>query len=790
MDHKSQKAEGNLICLHKRELKLDEMSTTCISSPCPNSLPSQAVPGIDLFPNADGKMAKGNHHDDSSLKLHSSRLDGHTKLGEKSDGSYFDFNNTEQGKNIAQAFCNFLTNTDLLLLEDEFHDVMDAGSTDEETSDESDEFEDRDDDDSLQAELTKLAESQELLRQELNAEIDAGSMEREEAVGTRKIASSETGSYTLFDHCTFLKISEIPNLGFVCDVSEHLFQSETGLNNDVKEFCQPIPEEALSSTYFGLKGSMDETSVQAPPVRTLTIRIRPDVLCGAVMDAVFASIVACSDHNMNLLKRQGSHLRAVVVNGKIPYVLDAQLCITRSDNYQRQLVLRFYYANASELAEVEFSNTEGKEFEMPSEKEENSMNLHVRGAKMNLHLKEACSLVQLINDKQKGYGASKGSSWTDSGFPWPRKATSPSVASAYLSSSFRRSPSVRSRKRRFSTVSFVLPSLSPDDWIILQASWSLCDRICHGLADTCAYSSLTSTPIDTQSGICGLDFHFCMQLYSLSEERMMFEVQQVINKLETQVYQAETSNAIFADVTKPTFELYNVESVQESAAMDLFPLESDEDGAEVQTFDSLAKEALAASGFLTEGTFASKSQPEVADEAVRVVYSAYNTNHNFIQTGRVKRANANIMTRLFKKQLWLQETYKRLRDSFMISKDALRESKACYELAQKTENVKKRTKERLRLVPLLKFDLDSGNCYITATHIFFSLYRRFQKPAVLIFDLIELDLRQVSSCWMQIVTGEEILLKFRPSIDASRLKTFISILQSLQGEDISEEKLL
>jgi hypothetical protein len=281
-----------------------------------------------------------------------------------------------------------------------------------------------------------------------------------------------------------------------------------------------------------------------------------------------------------------------------------------------------------------------------------------------------------------------------------------------------------------------------------------------------------------------------MQLYSLSEERMVFEVEQVINKLETQVDQAERSNGIFADVTKPSFELYKVEGVQEMSAMDLFPFESDEDGTEAQTFDYLAKEALTASEFLTEGTFASKSQPEVADEAARVVYSVYNTNHNLIQTERVKRANANIMTRLFNKQLWLHETYKRVRDSFMISKEALYESKVCFQLTQKAENAKKTTQERLRLVPILKFELDGGNCCITATHILFSLNRRFQKPTVLIFDLIDIDVRLVSSCWLQILVGEDILLKFRPSIDAPRLKTFISILQSLQGEDISEEKLL
>ena len=659
------------------------------------------------------------------------------------------------------------------------------------------------DDDNLQEEWEKLADSESLLSQELNElsehssfsehEERAGgsSSEHEEEAGGRRESTSSSSkgvTYTLFDHYTFLKLSEVPNLGFVCDVSDHLLQSEEGHNNDIKEFCEPISDEALASTYYGL-GELAQDSL---PVRTLTIRIRPDVLCGAVMDSVFASVEACSDHSLRLLKRQGGHLRAVVVNGKVPFVVDAQLCTSRFGNYQRLLVLRFYYATSSELAEVEFfSSIGGKEYEMPSEKEQNWMNLHVRGAQMNLHLREACALVQLINNKR---GALNDNSWADSGFPWSRRINSPRQACTYLTSSFRWSPSVRSPKRRFSGPSIVLPSLSRDDWMVIQSSWSLCDRIWRSLADTCAYSSLSSTPIEIRSELCGLDFQYCMQMFSLSEERMLSEVQQVVNKLHWQVDQAEKLNKVFADVTKPMFKTYGIEGIEDTEAMDLFPPDwADEDGPEPQTFNSLAKEALAASEISSKESIVSKTNQEVAEGIVRIVYSAYNCYHNLVQTERVKRANGNILTRLFKKQLWLQELYKRLRDSFMISKDALHASKACYQLAQDA-NIRKSSRERLRLVPMLTFDLDGGKCYVTATHVLFSLKRRFNKnSSVLLFDLNEIDLKQISPSLLQIVMmgNDELLLQFRPAaIDASRLKTFIEVLQSLQGEDISEERLI
>jgi len=46
-----------------------------------------------------------------------------------------------------------------------------------------------------------------------------------------------------------------------------------------------------------------------PPVRTVTIRIRPDVLCGAVMDAVSTAV---TDVGGEITKRRGGHLRCTV----------------------------------------------------------------------------------------------------------------------------------------------------------------------------------------------------------------------------------------------------------------------------------------------------------------------------------------------------------------------------------------------------------------------------------------------------------------------------------------------
>ena len=60
--------------------------------------------------------------------------------------------------------------------------------------------------------------------------------------------------------------------------------------------------------------SQQEIIMEPLPVRTVTTRIRPDVLCGAVMDAV-TTTVEKSEGEMT--KRQGGHLRAIIPGRRI-----------------------------------------------------------------------------------------------------------------------------------------------------------------------------------------------------------------------------------------------------------------------------------------------------------------------------------------------------------------------------------------------------------------------------------------------------------------------------------------
>ena len=98
-----------------------------------------------------------------------------------------------------------------------------------------------------------------------------------------------------------------------------------------REYVRPLPFSILTKIFAGLVGdkrgrrrrkkqglsddgndnsSNDKQNNREPlPIRTCLIRIRPDVLCGAVMDAINTTIETLGGE---MIKRQGGHLRAVI----------------------------------------------------------------------------------------------------------------------------------------------------------------------------------------------------------------------------------------------------------------------------------------------------------------------------------------------------------------------------------------------------------------------------------------------------------------------------------------------
>jgi hypothetical protein len=161
-----------------------------------------------------------------------------------------------------------------------------------------------------------------------------------------------------------------------------------------KKRSSPKPREDNAEGIDGQSKAKEEVEVEEEilPVRTVSIRIRPDVLCGAVMDAVYTAVQTL---NGEVTKRQGGHLRALVrgywmqedegvsfrpdenqaetamgvmnmfsptamspspahrrrksIMFGPPTVLDAQLCTRKRSKYgERILLMRFYRIDQGE----------------------------------------------------------------------------------------------------------------------------------------------------------------------------------------------------------------------------------------------------------------------------------------------------------------------------------------------------------------------------------------------------------------------------------------------------------
>jgi len=97
-----------------------------------------------------------------------------------------------------------------------------------------------------------------------------------------------------------------------------------------REYVKPMKAATLEKLYSGFDRGLNHTSTSQEiqngenyatkdnellPIRTVIIRIRPDILCGAVMDAVYTSVQSSRGE---VTKRQGGHLRALIPGCCIP----------------------------------------------------------------------------------------------------------------------------------------------------------------------------------------------------------------------------------------------------------------------------------------------------------------------------------------------------------------------------------------------------------------------------------------------------------------------------------------
>jgi hypothetical protein len=350
----------------------------------------------------------------------------------------------------------------------------------------------------------------------------------------------------------------------------------------------------------------------------VAIRIRPDVLVGAVMDAVYQAVSA-KTVNADVTKRQGGHLQAVLpefdgyIIGSI--LLDAQLVTKKRprvhqshQEFERILLIRTYripfsttpvqtklasdkaaessldgYENVASIDEDEEDGKDGLmhlqnasalvqhmvrhgEYAML---DETAVRKHYR--KHVLHLKSSSKM----GDLAKMFSPSKlfsPSSSNNSGGDEPPVMTPDEEISFYLEneteaiSSYMlhlHEPSASVSENVDTKTFLLLPALSKLDALYVQASWRVL-RECFSELDNrdIAYATFGGSGPSAQFGafpaLPTLDVHFCSQIRTVCRERMIVTLLKMASELEQYARESEYSCANLIQLLRPTFRHFQL----------------------------------------------------------------------------------------------------------------------------------------------------------------------------------------------------------------------------------------
>lgn len=394
------------------------------------------------------------------------------------------------------------------------------------------------------------------------------------------------------------------------------------------------------------------------PVRTAAIRLRCDVLCGAVMDAVHHAFDVLPNHfTTQIIKRQGGHLRGAVYHTakSLAYVADIQLCTQKTDALERRLIIRYYHVQD----DPEAMNELGQALQQKRNKESAEPILEKIGdgegkknSHGNQHMKQSCSLIQRLMAAQQQGGASKmdqkqQSNWLGlRDLSFDSKLDMQRSIGTHLESNFKACPSVREENKKAAPTirRLTLPSLSHRDWPLLELSWEL-TRIILDELDTrdCTYNTFATLPFGQFPSLPTLDVHYCSQLRRLSREAMITQLLKSAKELEVYAKSAEYNCAICITLLAPMLDVYGIPPIglpKASKPLDQYPLEFTPPQVSCPPWGSLVMEAL-------NKVAARTPTGEISDDdAVKMLYEALVKQDDEEQAARLGRKNAQIMDRL------------------------------------------------------------------------------------------------------------------------------------------------
>jgi hypothetical protein len=660
-----------------------------------------------------------------------------------------------------------------------------------------------------------------------------------------------TLSYTVKDHRHVLAIRKEQHGWYSVAIGQHLGISSIGLpkgtsddetDDNIKyavtEYCLSIPVPTLHQLFVGIpdrtissslsslendtdkskKSTHDETSTEAIaispalPVRTITMRIRPDVLCGAVMEVVHSALNALQ---IQVTKHQGGHIQGVIGHGKIhdetnefvPFMIDVRLVTTKTETCDRVLLLRIYHNHSNSNSNEIAPGNDSSEFRPPDdhapltvdqtdeplsqyvEPEEDILCERNVSQTIASHLREAAALIQIM-ESTKGmkriYHVTPTAHLTQDDMR--------NIVTEHLLTSYRACPSVKSGV-------ITLPSLNAEDFAVIVSSGRLLQLIWDEIETRdFAYTTLRSSRFGSFPSLPTLDVHYCAQLRRLSRDAMTTQLLKSASELEQYAREAELACANMISLLKPTFMVYGIEAPQlpkpkqlTEYPFDFVPPQTSCPpwGVKVQhalneiqawTGDANRDDTPNCQIFPVNQSvqYADKSI-ELAKAAVRLIFEAFQKQHDEEQSARLGRKNVQVIDRLAKMHAHELLSIQTLQNCCNISDKALHEAKKFH------------TKCGVREVPLLKWTVavgrSTGTCTVTANHILFvtKLIPVVGGNQTVLFNVddVELIMEEKAASIVNpmptvihVKQNRRTVYSFRPSMGAARFKSFFDVVKA------------
>jgi hypothetical protein len=540
----------------------------------------------------------------------------------------------------------------------------------------------------------------------------------------------------------------------------------------------------LNALLFGLENNpTPQGENEALPVRTMILRLRPDIMSGVVMDALQE---ACEQHptvTARVLKRRDGHFQCLIIPNGIDdveeaspaYLVDANICTSRRGALERQLLLRIFHAGVEETKRKKKKSPKNKASNNDQTDPPHRSNSSTAGLLIldNLRLRDACSFLQYIRRHHPNVR-------NPMELPSPRDA--PKASTAFFAGSYEPTYSVQLAKELKTTPTCLYSSLNSEDWALLQSSWPMISRMWKNLSmQNCVFHTVEEIPLvepdqrDESGELSGpiLDLHYCSQIRHLSREGMLDEIRSSFHDLRTNLREMEASYANFIHMLQHSWAKFHMMRYKAPP------------GRRTPQLDMPNR--ICPPGYTILAALACKcaraedvnDPTALCDDAVRKVYKTFCSQDDHTSRKNLKEANKAVMERLVE----IQNTQMTLVEQLETHQNTQGAAKQFVKMARQATNTKGRV-ERLVLakVPLLDLGIIGGNCQITSTAMLCTTSGIFGTKCHY-FDLKAVDfvIKSGNCLSIVLVQSREAIYKIHTATDLPSLTRFLKTLKTLQS---------